>query len=56
MDKEIKNETIEEFNKKLEALSKNYYPDLPTVNLGLMVIYEKLNEIEKKLKETPVSK
>lgn len=56
MEKEIKNEIIEEFNKKLEALSRNYYPALPPASVGLMVIYEKLREIEKKLKETPVSK
>ena len=51
MNNEIKNQAVKEFNEKLEILSKEFYPNLPPLNLGMMIVYDKLLEIEKKLKE-----
>ena len=51
MKKQIESKTVKEFNEKLDDLSKNSYPGLPPLNSGLMIIYEKLDKLEKKLEE-----
>ncbi|HNT80430.1 MAG TPA: hypothetical protein PKH65_07080 [Bacteroidia bacterium] len=50
MNNEINDQAVKEFNEKLVKLSKEYYPSLPPSNLGIIVLYKKLVEIEKQLK------